>query len=506
MTRILTLMFCLWTVCARASDFETIGLVQLRLMVPSLTGSGVMVAQPEADAPGWEVNPAVVAQSPSLFTWTSAAGSATSFPNAVGSESWHADEVGKPFYGLTNGVAPGVARVDNYDADYFYNSVIGSQLAISAKVVNQSFIFAMEAAPIDEAFDDYAARYGTLFVSGVGNGGGPSSPATAYNGIAVGAYGGSSSIGPTLGGRSKPDIIAPAQATSFSTPLVSGAAALLVQAAARNDAGTGTASTATNLLTIKVLLLNSATKPVGWTNGTFAPLDARYGAGVLQVGNAYRQLRGGKFSPVVTENIPVGSVHPPPVTSSNLPTRRGWDVQSVSSSMVQSGVAHYLFDVTSATGRTMTATLTWNRHQGQSGINNLDLFLYNALSGTLVASSESLVDNVEHICSTNLPPGRYDLQVLKQGGSGRVTASETYGLAFEFGPPLPPAFAGQQIASGQFQTTVRGEPNQLYAIDRTVDLAGWTAVTTNKTSAAGTFSFVEPGMPAHSFFRVREVW
>jgi hypothetical protein len=506
MTRILTLVFCLWTVCARASDFETIGLVQLRLMVPSLTGSGVMVAQPEADAPGWQVNPVVVAQSPVLFTWTSAAGSATSFPNAVGSESWHADEVGKLFYGLTNGMAPGLAHVDSYDANYFYNSVIGSELAISAKVVNQSFIFGMEAAPIDEAFDDYAARYGTLFVSGAGNGGALSSPATAYNGIAVGAYGGSSSIGPTTGGRSKPDLTAPGTLTSFSTPLVSGAAALLAQAAARNDAGAGTAGSATNPLTIKVLLLNSATKPVGWTNGTFAPLDARYGAGMLHVGNAYRQLRGGKFAPVLTENIPVGLPHPPPVTSSNLPTRRGWDLQSVSSSISQSGVAHYLFDVTSVTGRTMTATLTWSRHQGQVAINNLDLFLYNALSGTLVASSQSLVDNVEHICATNLPPGRYDLQVLKQGGAGRVTASETYALAFEFGPPVAPTFAGQQIAFGQFQTTVSGEPNQLYAIDRTLDLAAWTAVTTNKTSAAGTFLFVEPATSVHAIFRVREVW
>jgi len=506
MTRIFALTVCFWTLYARASDFETIGLIQLRLMVPSLTGSGLMVAQPEVNAPGWEVNPAAVNQSQSLFTWISSAGSATTFPNAVGAESWHANEVGKLFYGLTNGAAPGVAHVDSYDADYFYNNLIGNQVAIPAKVVNQSFIVGMEVASVDQDYDDYAARYGAIFVCGAGNGGAVSSPATAYNVIAVGAYGGSSSIGPTAGGRSKPDITAPASLTSFSTPLVSGGAALLVQAAARNDAGVGTASTATNLLTIKALLLNSATKPAGWTNGTTAPVDARYGAGVLHVGNAYRQLRGGKFSPVVIENIPVGSPHPPPVTSSNLPTRRGWDLQSLSSSMPQHGVAHYLFDLTSVTGRTMTATLTWNRHQGQANINNLDLFLYDAASGILVASSESAVDNVEHLCVINLPAGRYDLQVLKQGGGGRVTASETYALAFEFGPPAPPAFTGQQMVGAEFRATVSGEPNQLYAIDRTLDLSTWTAVTTNKTSAAGAFLLTESATPGHAFFRLREVW
>jgi len=506
MTRILAVAYCLWTLCAAASDFETIGLTQLRLMVPSLTGNGVMVAQPEADAPGFEVNPAVLTQPQSLFTWISSAGSAASFPNSVGAESGHANEVGKLFYGLTNGVAPGVAHVYSYDADYFYNNLIGNQTAILARVVNQSFIFGMEMPSIDRDYDDYVARYGTIFLCGAGNGGLASSPATAYNVIAVAAYGGSSSIGPTTGGRCKPDITAPASLTSFSTPFVSGAAALLAQAAARNDGGPGTAATAGDVKTIKALLLNSATKPVGWTNGPTTPLDARYGAGILHVGSAYRQLRGGKFSPVLTENINVGSPHPPPVTSSNLPTRRGWDSQTLSSTMTQDGVAHYFFDLTTVTGRIVTATLVWNRHQGQTAINNLNLFLYDASSGGLVASSESLVDNVEHIRITNLPAGRYNLQVLKQGGAGRVSTSETYALAFEFGPAAAPGLIGQQIVASQFRATVTGEPNQLYAVDRTLDLLNWTPVVTNKTSVAGTFQLSEPATSANTFFRLREVW
>lgn len=506
MTRTLIVLSCIWTLCATASEFEAIGLDQLRLMVPSLTGSGVVVAQPEVNAPGWQVNPAVVNQPQSLFTWTASAGSTNVFPNSIGAESGHANGVATPFYGLTNGVAPGVAHVHSYEANYFFNSLIVPQVAIPARIVNQSFIFGMEISGIDQDYDDYAARYNTILVSGAGNGGAVSSPATAYNGIAVGAYGGSSSIGPTVGGRSKPDITAPSSLTSFSTPQVAGAAALLVQAAARNDGGPGTASSATNAITIKALLLNGASKPPGWTNGNTTPLDARYGAGIVHVGNAYRQLRGGKHSPVVTETVLVGAAHPPAVTSSNLPTRRGWDSQSLSSTVTHHGVAHYFVDLTPVAGRTLTATLVWNRRLNQVNINNLDLFLYDTASGALVARSESAVDNVEHICVTNLPAARYNLQVLKHGGAGRVTASETYALAFEFGPVAAPALVQQQIVGGNFQTTITGEPTQLYAVDASADFSAWTPMLTNKTSSLGTFQFSQAAGSPSRLFRLREVW
>jgi len=98
-------------------------------------------------------------------------------------------------------------------------------------------------------------------------------------------------------------------------------------------------------------------------------------------------------------------------------------------------VNHYYFNVTNGienAGFTATATLVWNRHQNKTGINNLDLFLYNATNSNLVACSTSLVDNVEHIFVPNLAQGRYDLQVWKAGGSGIVSASESYALAWEF--------------------------------------------------------------------------
>src|SRR5207248_2857450 len=111
-------------------------------------------------------------------------------------------------------------------------------------------------------YDDYAAQYGTLFVSAVGNGDIPvAPPSTCFNGIGVGVYGGPSSAGPTDDGRCKPDIISPGgppgTQTSFSTPFVSGAAAVLLQAANRGDGG-GNTNAAGNARTLKALLLNGA--------------------------------------------------------------------------------------------------------------------------------------------------------------------------------------------------------------------------------------------------------
>ncbi|MCI0747656.1 MAG: S8 family peptidase [Verrucomicrobia subdivision 3 bacterium] len=507
MKRIALIVFCLWTLAGQASDFETIGLDQLRLMVPTLTGTGIHVAQPEAGAPTWQVNPAAVSQPTSLFTWISDSGSATNYPNSLGSESWHANEVGKRFYSVGTGVVPGVAHVDSYDANHFYNTLIASEVAIPARVVNQSFIFAAELPVLDRDYDGYVSRYGTVFASGAGNGGAVSSPATAYNVIAVGAHGGLSSAGPTLDGRCKPDITAPGSMTSFSTPLVAGAAAVLAQAAEREDGGPGTASDARDPKTIKALLLNSATKPADWTNSPVQPLDYRYGAGVLHISSAYRQLRGGRHAPNATESLSVGAPHPPANTSANLPTRRGWARQSISSTLTRAGLHHYFIDLTGVAGRNVTATLVWNRQEGQAGINNLDLFFYDVGSGALIASSESVVDNVEHMHVEGLPGSRYNLQVLKHGGaSGRVTASEMYALAFEFGAADPPRLEQQQISAGQFQVRIMGEPNQLYALEASSTLLGWTALVTNKTSAAGWFQFSDLAGGPQRFYRAAERW
>jgi hypothetical protein len=437
-----------------AATLDTIGVTLLRAATTNLNGAGVRVAQVEGvvntnSPPSFEVNPAAMGQPVSLFTYFSSLGSSSTYPNSVGAASWHADQVGGYFYRIPGGVATNVLHVDNFEEYYFYNSiVVAGNASINDAVVNQSFIFYPVTVPeqeaIDRDYDDYAAQYDILFVSGAGNGGGVPvcPPSTCYNGICVGAYINSvnfSSVGPTLdNGRAKPDLTAPEYYTSFSTPQVAGAAAVLIQAGARGDGG-GATNDAADSRTVKALLLNGAIKPPGWTNAAASPLDARYGAGVLNVFNSYAQLTGGKNSNIVSTTTSLGGAHPPTGATGTVAVLSGWDYAAISSSNALDRVNHYCFNVTNGPDQpwfTATATLVWNRQQGKANINDLDLFLYDALSSNRVAWSTSLVDNVEHVFVPELPPGRYDLQVLKKGGTlggnRRVTATETYALAFEF--------------------------------------------------------------------------
>jgi hypothetical protein len=457
------ILFC--DLVVRASSVDTIGVTLLRTVTTNVDGAGIRVAQPEAGLDTnnppviWEVNPATTGLPANLFTYISSGGSSSAYPNSLGSESGHADSVAGNFYGISGGVATNVAHVDNYTANFLYDNIIAAALPtnINDAVVNQSFTFGHVSAgdqqTIDSKYDNYAAQYKTLFVSAVNNGGAVSPPGTSYNCIGVGDSDGSSSTGPTIdNGRAKPDIVAPGGETSFSTPYVAGAAAVLMQAALRGDGG-GDTNSAADIRTIKSLLLNGAIKPADWTNNAPSPLDTRYGAGVLNVFNSYEQLAGGKHGYVVSTSVASGGAHPPTGNSGTISILSGWDFNTNSSGLTTDAVNHYYFNATNNSANatfTLTATLVWNRQQNQTAINNLDLFLYNCASSNLVACSTSLVDNVEHIFLPKLAPGRYDLQVWKAAGTPGATivsGSETYALAWEFfSPSLNIALSATNIA------------------------------------------------------------
>jgi hypothetical protein len=452
------------TVCfceaAQAQNLNTIGITLLQSVTTNLNGTGIMVAQVEAVAPTFEVNPAVVNQPANLFTYLSAAGSANTFPNSVGNESGHADNVGNTFYGLPGGVATNVAHVDNYAADFFYTNCIANSAlpGIGDAIVNQSFTFSEQSVggqqQLDSEYDNYAVQNKTLFVSAANNYGTYNppisysttnvvAPGTSYNCISVGSYlngFSGNSLGPTIdNGRCKPDITAASYAeTSFTTPQVAGAAAVLMQAGLRGDGGSDTSSAA-DMRTIKALLLNGAVKPADWTNVAPAPLDYRYGTGVLNVFNSYEQLTGGKHGYIVSTTVfPTGGAHLPTGATGTIGVLNGWDFNTNSSGKSPShfdAVNHYYFNVSNSlpgANFTATASLVWNRQKNQTAINNLSLFLYNCANSNLVMCSTSLVDNVEHIFVPQLAQGRYDLQVWKAGGAGIVSAAEPYALAWEF--------------------------------------------------------------------------
>ena len=424
--------------------FDIIGLNVLRATTTNLDGTGIRIAQVEATGGigDFQVNPSAtgIGLPVSDFTWYTTNASTNVFPNGLGIESGHADMVGANFYGLPNGVSTNVGHIDNYEADDFFGTRVPNQTAINGRLVSQSFNAPTNyQSPYDQYYDNFAARYNVLFVTSVGDGGHVLPPSTCYNGIGVSAYYNTNgtSLGPTVdNGRAKPDITAPLAPTSFSTPLVSGAAAILLEASLRGDGG-GNTNSASDARTVKALLLNGAIKPPAWTNPSPSPLDPLYGAGILDVFESYHQLAGGKHGYIATSSVTLNGAHPPTAAAGNVSSLVGWDFNAITNATTNDFINHYCFSVTNSaksTPFTGTMTLVWNRQNMLTTINNLDLFLYNMANGSLVASSVSSVDNVEHIYVPQLPAGRYDLEVLKHGGGATnfATTSETYALVFEF--------------------------------------------------------------------------
>ena len=497
----------------KADDLVTMGVRSLRALDGSLTGAGIIVGQPEAlestNAPLLR-STRRCGEGSGFLTWISTNGTYTNFPNPVGTESGHADAVGRNIFGATQGVAPGIAHVDNYEADFFYYVDVVTNIGVPDSVVNQSFAFFIDVAsqlPIDSAYDNYTVSNGTIFcsaVNGLNYGVGP--PGTAYDCIGVGAYGVNAVVttGPTFdNGRSKPDIVAPGMETSYTIPYVTGAAAVLLQAATRGDGGSATAS-AGDRRTIKALLLNGALKPFDWTHTTNAPLDTRYGAGVLNLFRSYQQLAGGQQAYSAENTVLSGDAHPPISGGPAITNALGWDFETISTPPLNDTdtVNHYLFNA--AANATFTATLVWERQAGMTGINNLALFLYDATNGAALACSVSLVDNVQHLYIPHLPPGTFDLEVIKQGAlSNSVTTSEIYALAYEFYPIAPPSLS--VAVSGSNTVLTWPALPTVFTLQQTASLSppvSWSNTTATQWLTNDTFWINIDGSSGTSFFRL----
>ncbi len=213
----------------------------------------------------------------------------------------------------------------------------------------------------------------------------------------------SSSRGPTVGGRRKPDIAAPGTAissanntwegagadwvsytgTSMAAPQVAGALVLLC------DAGI------TDPLAQKALLLNTAEDrgAAGW--------DATYGWGYIDLEHAYEH-RADVVSDTI-EDAPACALYAGPALEGD------------------------------------TATLVWNRRatyagggypSGYSGLTNLDLYLYDQADGALLDSDTSTIDNVHQVEA----PGAASV-VVKVDAAGSISgaSSEAFALALEEG-------------------------------------------------------------------------
>lgn len=353
--------------------------------------------------------------------------------------SSHADEVATYFYGNTTSLVTGDCPVDLYFADDWVETALlkrgsGSMPGVQSRAVeNHSWIGTdlpeSEVQEIDRRLDFAIDRDGFVCVLGVNNGNSTTLPSIlcqSYHTLSVGLANGNHSAGFTYNdgaGRIKPDIVAPADYTSFATPMVASAAGLLyAKLAAPPYSLTG----ADLPRVIKSLLLASATKDTvaGWSNSPSVPLDLRYGAGELNIHHACGTLLAGRMT----------------ASTSTESSSRGWSAESVP----PSGSKTYFFNIPAGPAPPFSATLTWHRQvtghrtgptvNWTSSLADLNLRLHQASGftvGAAVSESLSLVDNVELISSPALPPGQYALVI-----ENLSTADTPYALAWHSLPAV----------------------------------------------------------------------
>ncbi len=365
-------------------------------------------------------------------------------PNLSGSFSGHATTVGTLFYGATGSIAPGITQINSYEANHWLSGLYlsspnpntnGQATTSPDRVLNHSWVGGGQTAATDSTIlrlvDRQAALNESIQVVGLTNGPGtsPLLGGSGYNVIAVGRTDGfhqqgSVAVDTVYGpGRTVPTLVAPMNTTSAATPVVSAAAALLVQTGHQGGltlsdgsttiAGVGTVYTAERSETIKAVLMAGADRQTANSSTTADitdyrsaghetanGLDSRYGAGQINIYNSYRILAGGEQRSLQNGG---GDI-----------TAFGFDHGTIGGLNGTGHTASYFFNATDDV--TLFASLVWNLDVSNDALlttqfYNLDLALFDATNNQLVASSTSLLDNTENLYFNLLLGNRYEMRV-----------------------------------------------------------------------------------------------
>ena len=333
----------------------------------------------------------------------------------------HATTVGRNFFGNTNSMTPGITNITGYNANDYLGNILGinsgnDPVATTAfDVGNHSYVgrasasfTAALAEDILERFDYVINRDNTVMVVGSDNGSASATPrvlAPSYNAITVRRSDGqhSQSLTPNYGNpRYAVHLVVPsAGATSFSTPVVSSAAALL------REAGAGTNFIQNEV--IRSTLFAGATKDefAAWDRTSTRPMDEVFGFGELNILNSYHVFEGGEFN---------GSTSDP---SSNIDLL-GWDYGNFDGINDQ----YYDFSIDPNQTGVVSAVLSWNMEitdtdfgpgfSASRNLADLNLDLYDSTGsfmGSLVDSSNGSDYNNEHIYAMDLAAGDYTFRV-----------------------------------------------------------------------------------------------
>ncbi|MCK6445229.1 MAG: hypothetical protein L6Q99_02460 [Planctomycetes bacterium] len=404
--------------------------LQDRLGASAPTGAGVRLGQVEASAGGWAPD----------TTHPEFVGKTFTFKSASPLPSGHATYVGQRWYGLSSSLAPGVTEIDCWNATaWMANGFLNGggttpPDTVNVKIFNNSWI-GSGAGPnsLLRKCDYSVLTQGLIYCNGVNNGAGALDVpllSHMFNGIAVGRSDGQHRAGPTLAsidgpGRMKPEIVAPEGATSFSTPLVAGGAALMVETA-RTHPALASNPDAERPDVVRAVLLAGAEHRAGWTNNpatsgptrgvTTTPFDAVYGADELDVDHSHWILTGAEQAGASSAGAATDAPH------------AAWALASTSSG----ASTWWRFDVESP--KPLVSILAaWNRDVPVGfaawSLPNVELELWRVdpVNGqtTLVGDaglpyfasgnvqSTSTVDNVEHLYLTNLAAGEYLLEARR---------------------------------------------------------------------------------------------
>ena len=476
------------------------------------TGSGVAVTQIEAKLAG-NNRPSITSSGTGTFS-----GVTFGFRSPITSVSSHAVTVGNNLYGDTLSFTPGITSVDSYDADHWLTSgilrtgeanVVPNATLNLSRVANHSYVGALsdqvpfsvsEVLDVLQRVDYLVERDDLINVVGMNNGanintgsaiGNNTATLLSYasNTISVGVSslyhvnGTPASLGPdpVYGSATdpmtgyyehqRPDLVAPAAATSYATPLVSSAAALLIDASRAHGPTSGTpwstisysvryntspgikykVYAADTSEVIRAALMAGADRTFFNTDGVKAidyratgalqsanGLDRRYGAGQLNVRNSYDVLAGMQHAVTDQANPNVLDLANPIIGVAIVPVT-GFDYdQSFGGDNGSNSIARYNF-TGSWTGQNLAASLVWNvgidndqfsSYDPAPALYDLNLRLWdvtNPSSPLLVAASLSDHENTENIF-TQLTAGRnYQLEVSTPDAG---TFEWDYGLAW----------------------------------------------------------------------------
>lgn len=409
------------------------------------TGVGVVVAQIEAESGLAGAGPDDTTRSHAPDR-SLAEFDGVDFRNARGIKHWgssHANITARRFYGRKRSFAPGVTDVYLYKANAFLGRLSQPESLAPARIWSHSWIGSTKSdGSLLRALDRNAQRYEWLVVTGLANRG-ENSPllSSAFNVLSVGRSDGGHAIGAArvnrLYGaeRGRPHIVAPASTVSEAVPIVSSAAAVLIEtarqqvAAGKSPRGTTTFDNRRVLdgaraLTLRAALMAGASRSVAadMTPGyredatvrTDNGLDTRFGAGQLNLYNSYNIIAGGQ-----TDSIEDNRRAP-------VLSRSGYDVDDAFGGK---GEPHARYLIAPRFAGRVTATLVWPVSQaGVSKIDNIDLLLYDVTDKrTVVASSSGKFDTTENLTAILDPDRRYELRVVK---SYTNTFEVSYALAW----------------------------------------------------------------------------